>query len=79
MLTELAAPSDGVSLARCVRSIAARAQRALRRPANPGEARDLIDAIHSIEEAAKALSSEDLSRWLASLRDRVESHAREVL
>jgi hypothetical protein len=62
-----------------VRSIAARAQRTLKRPANPGEARDLIDAILSLEHAAKARSSEDLARWLASLRNRIESHAGAVL
>ena len=75
MLTELIAPFDGVSLARSVRSIAARAQRTLKRPAHPGEARDLIDAILSLEHAAKARSSGDLARWLASLRNRIESHA----
>jgi hypothetical protein len=79
MLTELIAPFDGVSLARSVRSIAARAQRTLKRPADPGEARDLLDAIVALENAAKARSYEDLGRWLSSLRRRIETHGRSVL
>ena len=78
MLTELVAPYDGASLARSVRSIAVRAQRTLKRPANPGEARDLLEAIVSLESAAKVRSYEDLGRWLSNLRRRVESHGRTV-
>jgi hypothetical protein len=76
MPTELVAPDDGVALARSVRAIATRAQRTLKRPANPGEARELLDEIDTLEHAAKARSSEELSRWVSSLRDRIESHGR---
>jgi hypothetical protein len=79
MLTELIAPFDGASLARSVRSVAVRAQRTLKRPANPDEARDLLEAIVTLENAAKARSYEDLGRWLSSLRRRVEAHGRTAL
>jgi hypothetical protein len=62
-----------------VRAIAARAQWTLKHPASPAETRELLEAIVALEEVAMARSSEDLARWLSSLRDRIESHGRTAL
>lgn len=74
MLIDTLVPCDGVTLARSVRAIAAQARRTLKRPSDRGEARDLLAAISNLERDSLTRSSGDLSRWLASLRRRIELH-----
>jgi hypothetical protein len=75
MLSEDRSFDDGVLLARSVRALASLAGRTLSRPASPSEVGDLLEAIDRLEGEARVQSSKDLSRWLASLRKRVEDHS----
>lgn len=74
MLSEALAPCDGANLARLVRAVGFSARRNLNRPPNPSEAGELLRAIDSIESEVGRLPSGDLSRWLRSLRRRIEDH-----
>ncbi len=76
MLKEAAATCDGASLARSVRTLASRARRALNSPPDPQDSRELLRAIASVEQDGRPYTSDELSRWLANLRVRVETHAR---
>jgi hypothetical protein len=65
---------DGVTLARSVRDLARRARRVLDRPLeDEAEARALFDAIEELERQLEPGTSEDIGRWLASLRRRIEA------
>ncbi len=64
---------DGVTLASSVRELARSARRVLERPTeDEQETRALFDAIESLERRLEPGTSEDLGRWLASLRRRIE-------
>jgi hypothetical protein len=63
---------DGVLFARSIRELARRAHEELQRPTSDRENQDLLDRIEDLEQVATAQGSEELSRWLASLRKIVE-------
>jgi hypothetical protein len=63
---------DGVVFARSIRELARRAHARLQRPTSDREVQDLIDQIEDLELEVMAHGSEELSRWLASLRRIVE-------
>ena len=75
MLDEDKVVGDGMSLARSVRALAAQARRTLNDPADGPDARELLEKIDGLERLIDARSSEGLSRWVASLRRKVEDHA----
>ena len=72
MLEEGLSTADGATIARAVRSLARRARRTLARPADEPEARALFEAIEEVERQIEPGTSEDIGRWLANLRRRVE-------
>jgi hypothetical protein len=73
MLEEGLFTQDGAALARSVRELARRARRVLDRPVeDEAEVRALFDEIERLERQLEPGTSEDLGRWLASLRRRVE-------
>ena len=75
MLNEESPAEDYVVLARSVRALAAQAQRVLSRPMTEKEANALLRAIDNLERQLEPGSFQPLSRWVASLRRRVEDHA----
>jgi hypothetical protein len=63
---------DGVVFARSIRNLARRAHEVLQRPTSDREIQDLLDQVEDLEQEASTQGSEELSRWLASLRKIVE-------
>jgi hypothetical protein len=70
---------DGVVFARSIRALARQAHEVLQRPSSDREVQNLLDRINGLEQAAGAQGSEELVRWLASLRRVVEEQVMAVI
>jgi hypothetical protein len=65
-------PQDGVAFARSIRLIARDARDRLQGSTSNEQFVDLLDRIEWLEEQARVRQSDDLTRWLSSLRKKVE-------
>jgi predicted membrane chloride channel (bestrophin family) len=70
---------DGVSFARSIRSLARETRDLLRGSADCQEIQDLLDRIDRLEVVARTRQTEDLVRWLGSLRRVVEEQVMAAL
>ncbi len=66
---------DGVSFARSIRELAQEVRDLIRLPSGDAEFQDVLDRIDRLEEVARSRKSEELVRWLVSLRRLVEEQS----
>jgi hypothetical protein len=67
--------TEGMEFAKSLRGVAKKARNVLEFPDDESSAREVLQAIGELEDEARLRHSEDLTRWLVSLRRLVEDQA----